>query len=203
MTALRPQPPTARADPRPSPAAYGLIRDDAIAELSGWRPPDAAQERLRLDYLAHLVQHGDAMARGGPPAHLTGSVIVLDRAGEQVLLTLHQKARRWFQFGGHFEAGDVSMRQGAEREAREESGIDELVALPDIVMLDRHELGAAFGSCREHLDVRYAAIAPAGAAHSASHESVDVRWWPADHLPEDTREELLPLVRAAQALIGR
>lgn len=203
MTALRPQPPTAGADPGPSPAAYGLIRDDAIAVLSGWRPPDAAQERLRLDYLAHLVQHGDAMARGGPPAHLTGSVIVLDRAGEQVLLTLHQKARRWFQFGGHFEAGDVSMRQGAEREAREESGIDELVALPDIVMLDRHELGAAFGSCREHLDVRYAAIAPTGAAHSASHESVDVRWWPADRLPEDTREELLPLVRAAQALIGR
>lgn len=203
MTVLRPQPPTAGADPGPSPAAYGLIRDDAIAELSGWRPSDAAQERLRLDYLAHLAQHGDAMARGGPPAHLTGSVIVLDRAGEQVLLTLHQKARRWFQFGGHFEAGDVSMRQGAEREAREESGIDELVALPDIVMLDRHELGTAFGSCREHLDVRYAAIAPTGAAHSASHESVDVRWWPADRLPEDTREELLPLVRAAQALIRR
>lgn len=203
MTTPRPRPPTSEADPGTSPAAYGLIRDDAIAELSGWRPPDAAQERLRLDYLAHLAQHGDAMARGGPPAHLTGSVIVLDRAGEQVLLTLHQKARRWFQFGGHFEAGDVSMRQGAEREAREESGIDELVALPDIVMLDRHELGAAFGSCREHLDVRYAAIAPTGAAHSASHESVDVRWWPADRLPEDTREELLPLVRAAQALIRR
>ena len=203
MTTARPQPPTSEADPGTSPAAYGLIRDDAIAELSGWHPPDAAQERLRLDYLAHLARHGDAMTRGGPPAHLTGSVIVLDRAGEQVLLTLHQKARRWFQFGGHFEAGDRSMRQGAEREAREESGIDGLVALPEIVLLDRHELGTAFGTCREHLDVRYAAIAPAGAAHSASHESVEVRWWPADRLPEDTRDELLPLVRAAQALIRR
>ena len=162
MTTLGPRPPTSGADRGTSPAAYGLIRDDAIAELRGWLPPDAAQERLRLDYLAHLRRHGDAMARGGPPAHLTGSVIVLDRAGEQVLLTLHQKARRWFQFGGHFEAGDRSMREGAEREAREESGIDALVALPEIVMLDRHELGDAFGSCREHLDVRYAAIAPTG-----------------------------------------
>lgn len=203
MTTLSPQPPTSGADRGTSPAAYGLIRDDAIAELRGWHPPDAAQERRRLDYLAHLRRHVDAMARGGPPAHLTGSVIVLDRAGEQVLLTLHQKARRWFQFGGHFEAGDRSMREGAEREAREESGIDALVALPEIAMLDRHELGDAFGSCREHLDVRYAAIAPPGAAHSPSHESVDVRWWPADRLPEETREELLPLVRAAQALIRR
>jgi 8-oxo-dGTP pyrophosphatase MutT (NUDIX family) len=143
------------------------------------------------------------MARGGPPAHLTGSVIVLDPAGEHVLLTLHQKARRWFQFGGHFEPSDRSMRQGAEREAREESGIDGLVALPEIVMLDRHDLGAAFGRCQQHLDVRYAAVAPPGAMHAASPESVEVRWWPADHLPEDTRAELLPVVRAAQALIRR
>jgi 8-oxo-dGTP pyrophosphatase MutT (NUDIX family) len=203
VSTLRPQPPTSRADRGRGLAAYGLIREDAIAQLSVWHPPDAAQERLRLDYLTHLARHDDAMARGGPPVHLTGSVIVLDPAGERVLLTLHQKARRWFQFGGHFEAGDRSMRQGAEREAREESGIHELVALPRIVMLDRHELGSAFGSCRVHLDVRYAAIAPPGAAHSASDESVDVRWWPADRLPEDTSVELAPLVRAAQALIRR
>ncbi|WP_353511127.1 NUDIX domain-containing protein [Intrasporangium sp.] len=203
MTATGPRPPTRGTDPGTSPAAYGLIRDDAIARLHAWHPPDPAQERLRQDYLAHLARHADAMARGGPPAHLTGSVIVLDPAGEHVLLTLHQKARRWFQFGGHFEPGDRSMRQGAEREAREESGIDGLVALPEIVMLDRHDLGAAFGRCQQHLDVRYAAVAPPGAMHAASPESVEVRWWPADHLPEDTRAELLPVVRAAQAMMGR
>ena len=143
------------------------------------------------------------MAQGGPPAHLTGSVIVLDQAGEQVLLTLHQKARRWFQFGGHFEAGDGSMRQEPRaRRGRSPGSTGSSPCRRSSCWTDT-SWAPPFGSCREHLDVRYAAIAPPGAAHSASHESVDVRWWPADRLPEDTREELLPLVRAAQALIRR
>jgi 8-oxo-dGTP pyrophosphatase MutT (NUDIX family) len=179
------------------------MRVDAIARLGEWRAPDAEQERLRRAYLAHLERYRDALSRSGPPRHLTGSVLVLDPAGERVLLTLHQKARRWFQFGGHFEPGDLTMRHGAEREAREESGIDGLSVHPEIVMLDRHALGKAFGRCREHLDVRYMAVAPEGAAHAVSHESLDVRWWPADSLPEETREELVPLVRAAQRVIRR
>lgn len=199
MTASSEGPPTAaEADPAAGPAAYGLLRQDALATLSRWPAPDAEQEGLRVDYLAHLERHADALSRNGPPAHLTGSVIVLDPAGERVLLTLHQKARRWFQFGGHFEAADPSLLSGAAREAREESGIDGLTVLPEIVMLDRHPLGNAFGRCREHLDVRYAAVAPADAVHAVSTESLDVRWWPADRLPADTRAELHPLVTAAR-----
>lgn len=158
---------------------------------------------MRRAYLVLLEREEGAMSRSGPPAHLTGSVIVLDPAGDRALLTLHQKARRWFQFGGHFESGDTTMWHGAAREAREESGIDGLRVLPDIVQLHRHELVRAFGHCREHLDVRYAAVAPVGWAHVVSEESLDVRWWPTDALPEDTRDELLPLVRAAQRLIRR
>ncbi|GAA6524502.1 NUDIX domain-containing protein [Intrasporangium sp. DVR] len=203
MTASWSPPTASEADPGPSPAAYGLIHRDAVAALTRWAAPDAEQEQLRVDYLLHLQRHDDALSRSGPQAHLTGSVIVLDASGERVLLTLHQKARRWFQFGGHFEADDESMVQGAGREAREESGIDALTVLPEIVMLDRHPLGTAFGRCREHLDVRYAAVAPPEAVPAVSSESVDVRWWPADGLPDDSRDELLPLVRAAQRALRR
>ncbi len=194
---------TEDADPRRGPAAYGHLRDDAIAQLLAWQAPDPGQEALRQDYLELLERDAGAMSRSGPPAHLTGSVIVLDTSGERVLLTLHQKARRWFQFGGHFEPGDASMWHGAAREAREESGIEGLRVLPDIVELNRHELGAAFGRCRQHLDVRYVAVAPEGRAHAVSEESMDVRWWPADALPESSRTELLPLVQAARRLIRR
>ena len=101
-----------------------------------------------------------------------------------MLLTHHPKARLWLQFGGHFEEGDASVWHGAAREALEESGIDSLSVLPDIVDLSRHALAASFGRCREHLDVRFAAIAPADAGHRVSAESLDVRWWPADRLPD-------------------
>lgn len=202
MTQPRTGPPTAATGPRRGAAAYGPLRDDAIARLREWHAPDPGQEQLRHAFLTHLAHHADAMARTGPPAHLTGSVLVLDPSGDHVLLTLHEKARRWFQFGGHFEPGDLSMRHGAAREAREESGIAEL-ALTEIIQLDRHFLGDGFGRCREHLDVRYAAVAADDAVPTVSTESLDVRWWPADALPDETRDELLPLVRAAHGVIRR
>jgi hypothetical protein len=35
-----------------------------------------------------------------------------------------------------------------------------------------------------HLDVRFLATARPDAAHAVSEESLDVRWWPIDGLPE-------------------
>ncbi|GAB3877366.1 NUDIX hydrolase [Terrabacter terrigena] len=185
-----------------SSPAWRLLHDDAVARLEGWIAPDDEQEQLRLAYLDHLGVHPDAMSKTGPPAHLTGSVIVLDEAGESVLLTLHRRARQWFQFGGHFEPGDESVWHAATREAREESGIPEVTALPEIVQLDRHVLVGDFGTCREHLDVRFAAVTARSTSAAVSTESIDVRWWPVDALPEGTRDELGPLVAAAARVIG-
>jgi 8-oxo-dGTP pyrophosphatase MutT (NUDIX family) len=190
---------TAEADA----AAYARLRSDAIERLTAWEAPDAAQAALRDDFLGHLALHRDAMAKSGPPAHLTGSVIVLDRDLTAVLLTHHRRARQWFQFGGHYEPSDASIWDAAAREAREESGLDGLTVLPEIVQLDRHALVGDFGRCREHLDVRFAALAPVEGEHTVSDESLDVRWWPVDALPPGTREELAPLVAAAQRSVRR
>ncbi len=191
--------------PVPDPAvvaAFATLRADAVSVLHGWTAPDERQEQLRRDYLGHLAAHPDAVAKAGPPAHLTASCVVLDRAGERVLLTLHRKANEWFQFGGHLEGDDSSVWAAARREGREESGIDTLEPLPEPVQLDRHTLVGSFGACREHLDVRFAAVAPDGASAVVSAESHDVRWWPADALPEGTRTELTPLVSAARRALG-
>ena len=45
------------------------LRDDAIARLDGVDCARRGQERLRLDYLAHLATHPDAMARVGARRH--------------------------------------------------------------------------------------------------------------------------------------
>jgi hypothetical protein len=49
-----------------------------------------------------------------------------------------------------------------------------------------------------HLDVRHVAVAQPGAGPRISDESLDVRWWPVDALPdlEDEMVELIDLARA-------
>ncbi len=127
---------------------------------------------------------------------------MLDDALSRVLLTHHRRARMWFQLGGHLEPEDRSVRAAAEREATEESGIPGLRVTPVPVHLDRHVLSGDFGRCREHLDIRYAAIAPAGAEPRVSAESLDVRWWPVDGLPPGHVDELGGLVAAALRFLG-
>jgi 8-oxo-dGTP pyrophosphatase MutT (NUDIX family) len=183
------------------PEAYRLLRESATSQLRAWTAPDTTQEQLRTDYLAYLAAHPDAMWKQGPSAHLTASCIVLDPGGTRALLTLHRKAGLWFQFGGHFEPGDADARAAAQREAREESGITTLLARPELVQLDRHHLAGSFGGCSEHLDLRFVAVADTDAKHVVSAESLDVRWWPINALPGQTRAELEPLVAAARSIL--
>jgi 8-oxo-dGTP pyrophosphatase MutT (NUDIX family) len=162
------------------------LRDDALAVLGRWRGPGEAQERLRREYVDHLHRHRDGLSREDYPDHVTAGALVLSADHRQVLLTLHAKARRWFHLGGHCEAGDTTLAGAALREAVEESGVGDLVLDPEPLHLDAHVV--SFCGSRErvrHLDVRFLAVAPAGARAAVSAESLDVRWWPADALPTD------------------
>ena len=63
-------------------------------------------------------------SREQPGAHFTASAVVVDATGERTLLVHHRKSGSWFQPGGHFEPEDASAVAAAEREAREETGLD-------------------------------------------------------------------------------
>lgn len=161
------------------------LHEDALATLASWTAPDAEQERLRARFVRHLQTTPDGMWRSSYPRHLTAGALVIDGDGSRVLLNLHGKAKRWFAFGGHAERGDVSLSNVARREAREESGIIGLELDPVPAQLDVHPV--PFCDPRgevSHLDVRYVAVAPPSAEQVVSDESLDVRWWPVDDLPE-------------------
>ncbi|NYD55882.1 8-oxo-dGTP pyrophosphatase MutT (NUDIX family) [Nocardioides marinisabuli] len=177
------------------------LHADAVAVLSAWSAPDAGQEELRERYLAHLHDCPEAMRREGRPDHLTASTLVLSADGERVLLTLHAKARRWFQLGGHCEAGDPTLAAAALREATEESGLTGLRLDPVPVQLSAHAVPFCGGTPERpvhHLDVRFVAVATDDEQHAVSEESLDVRWWPTDALPDPERD-LVDLVRLARA----
>ena len=180
------------------------LHASALETLRGWVAPDAAQDELRRAYVRHLLDHDDGMLVTCVPTHLTASALVLDPAGERVLLTHHRKGGFWAQLGGHLEETDRGLADAALREGREESGVEGLRLLGDRpVQLDAHDLSTAFGRCGTHLDVRYAAVAPPGAEPVVSAESHDVRWFPVDAMPPGAVADLGALVRLARAALAQ
>jgi 8-oxo-dGTP pyrophosphatase MutT (NUDIX family) len=178
---------------------------DALRLLRAWHALDDRQEQVRTRYVAHLERRRDGLDRACFPEHVTASTLVLSADGEQVLLTLHAKARAWFQMGGHCEASDASLSGAALREAVEESGIADLELDPVPVQLSPHPVPFCHpDGTVDHLDVRFLAVAPAGAVHAVSKESLDVRWWPCDDLPTQDPDivELVRLARARRAGSG-
>jgi 8-oxo-dGTP pyrophosphatase MutT (NUDIX family) len=132
------------------------------------------------------------------PDHLTASTLVLSADSSAVLLTLHAKAHRWFQFGGHVEPGDETLADAALREATEESGVTDLCLDPTPVQLSEHAVRFCHPTGDvHHLDVRFVAVARNEAEHSVSDESLDVRWWPVDAV-DDLEPELVELLALAR-----
>jgi 8-oxo-dGTP pyrophosphatase MutT (NUDIX family) len=176
------------------------LHADAVRTLGDWAAPEQgarAQGALRESFLGFLAARPDAMARSCAPGHLTASTVVLDATLSEVLLTLHPRVGRWLQLGGHCE-DDASLVAAALREAVEESGIPGIVVDPVPVHLDVHPITCSLGVPTRHFDVRYVAVAPAGAEAVRSSESTDLRWWPIDGLP-DGGGDIAEVVDAAVA----
>ncbi|MCZ4611850.1 NUDIX hydrolase [Streptomyces sp. Lzd4kr] len=167
------------------------LYDDAVLVLKEYED----QEELRRTYLEHLETHPDGMWKACGDGHITASALVIDPSRGRVLLTLHKKLRMWLQMGGHCEPADETLAAAALREATEESGVTGLSLLPGgPVRLDRHHT-----PCAWHLDVQYAALAPAGAVEAISDESLDLRWFAYDEVADVADESVLRLLEATRA----
>ncbi|MGW6690301.1 NUDIX hydrolase [Streptomyces sp. NPDC054961] len=173
------------------------LYEDAVHTLKEYAA-DGDQAGLREVYLEHLAAHPDGVYKPCGAGHVTGSALVVDPVRGRVLLTLHKKLGMWLQMGGHCEPGDTTLAGAALREAVEESGIaDGLELLPGgPVRLDRHPIPAP---CNWHLDVQYAALAPAGAVEAISDESLDLRWFAYEEVAAVADASVVRLVEATRA----
>ena len=92
------------------------------------------------------------------PLHFTGSALVVHPPTRRVLLRWHVRLERWLQVGGHADPGESDPLAVALREAREETGLTDLVPWPDERL--RHALicrvpASAAEPEHEHADLRY------------------------------------------------
>ena len=178
------------------------LHESAVATLTSWRAPDPGQDTLRHALLAFLAARPDGCLRDCVPGHVTGSALVLDHTGTHALLTLHPRFGRWLQLGGHCEETDADIVAAALREATEESGIEGLTIDPELAALHVHPVTCSLGVPTRHLDMQFIVHAPPNAEIACSDESLDLRWWPLDALPDDRDFGLTQLATAASRQIG-
>jgi 8-oxo-dGTP pyrophosphatase MutT (NUDIX family) len=178
------------------------LHADVLATLRAWTPPSVGQAAVREGFATLLALRDDAVLRSCEPGHVTASTVVLSADRRQVLLTLHPRVGRWLQLGGHLEPEDATLAGAALREATEESGIPDLVLSLAPIHLDVHPITCSLGVPTRHFDVRYVAIAPAGAAPAISAESDDLAFHPVDDLPDGVDDSVRDALAAALASAG-
>ncbi|MGU3431550.1 NUDIX hydrolase [Actinomycetes bacterium M1A6_2h] len=159
--------------------------------LVDWTARDGHDDSLRHTMLAFLDSAPLGCLRENVAGHITASSLVLDDGGCHVLLTLHPRIGRWVQLGGHCEPEDDDIVDAALREAVEESGIADLVIEPGLLSIHTHPITCSLGVPTRHLDLRFLVRAPANAHIVRSEESVDLRWWPVDDLPDSAERDTL------------
>ncbi|WP_426572818.1 NUDIX hydrolase [Aquihabitans sp. McL0605] len=165
-------------DPRLGPSDDRAVALAHLGEAVLDAPTPVAHRSEVVRFVEH---HPDIALRTNPDAHLTGSALVVDAQGERTLLMLHRKLGRWFQPGGHAD-GDTNLPAVALKEAREETGIDDLAVVVPAIDVDVHQVSPPAEAPHLHLDVRYLVFAPPGSVEHANAESLALRWVTEDDL---------------------
>ncbi|HEY2166845.1 MAG TPA: coenzyme F420-0:L-glutamate ligase [Jatrophihabitantaceae bacterium] len=178
------------------------LHHDAVDVITTMVPGSQVDASVRHAFLGFLAARPDAMWRSCAPGHVTASALVIDPSRHLVLLSLHPRVQMWVQLGGHCEPGDHTLLDAAAREAREESGIGALSFDPAPLGLDVHPITCSLGVPTRHFDVRFLAVAPDGAEPVRSDESLDLRWFRFDRLPDGVSPELPRMLATALVRLG-
>jgi 8-oxo-dGTP pyrophosphatase MutT (NUDIX family) len=146
--------------------------------LDNYRPRDQT-EAADVERVRALVRATDDPWLRTTPLHVTASALIVHPDSGEVLLRWHRRQRAWLQVGGHGDPGESDPLAIALREAREETGLPDLLPWPGPEV--QHVVivpvpASATEPAHEHADVRF--ILATGTPQAARAESPEapLRW---------------------------
>ncbi len=154
-----------------------MHRDNLLDKLRNYHPSDASELGARNRMISFVQGNPDCFHRHLAIGHLTGSAWLLSSEGHRALLTHHRKLNKWLQLGGHAD-GDWDVLAVALREAREESGIENIRAVSEEIFdLDIHQIPPhGQEPAHWHYDVRFLFRVEGNDTYTVSDESHELAW---------------------------
>lgn len=156
-----------------------MTRAALITEIENYTPTDEPEAACIPKFLNLLRGQERCFHRDCFPAHITASTILLNQAGDQILMNHHRKMNIWLGFGGHAD-GEDDVLAVALRETMEESGLTAFKPVsPYIADLSIHPIPENMTKgepAHEHYDVRYILQMTGDQTPVISHESIALKW---------------------------
>ncbi len=136
------------------------MKDKLYRQIFDYLPANEQEETDRKTLLAFLKSGSDISTRENLVAHLTASAWVVSPDRKNVLMAYHKLYHSWAWLGGHAD-GNWDLSAVAEKEAKEESGIEKLRPVSEnpisleILTVNGHEKRGAYVPCHLHLNLTY------------------------------------------------
>lgn len=136
-----------------------------ISEIHEFIPgndQESQDKKVILDYIKQYPHN--ILYRNNEIAHITSSGFIMNPPLDKVLLVHHNIRNAWAWTGGHAD-GDANLLQVAVREAKEETGVNEVVPLTkkivsvDILPVFGHWRKGKYVNTHLHLSIAYILIA--------------------------------------------
>jgi 8-oxo-dGTP pyrophosphatase MutT (NUDIX family) len=127
--------------------------------------PKCEQEEVDKRAIVNFINNNDnCLLRTNLIAHITSSAIVVNKKMDKVLFAHHNIYNSWAWVGGHND-GNPNLLEVAIKEAREETGIsniipynDEIISI-DVIQVENHIKNGCFVGDHLHLNATFLLIA--------------------------------------------
>ena len=158
------------------------MKEKLIQKIQEFEPYNEQEVTDKATFLALLSEGQDLSHRDNLLAHLTASAWVVNPERNKVLMAYHNLYNSWAWLGGHAD-GDFNLAAVAEKEAREETGIQDVKLVSDdilsleILTVNGHEKKGKYVPCHLHLNCTYLLEAdPNAPIRAKEDENSQVGW---------------------------
>lgn len=131
-----------------------------MQEIRKYKPYNEQEEKDKALILTCMDAYDNLLTRENPVAHFSSSGFIVNKTRDKVLMIHHNIYNAWSWTGGHTD-GETDFLGVAIREAKEETGVQEVKVLSegilslDVLPVPAHIKKGVYVSAHLHLSIAY------------------------------------------------